>query len=510
MKALSELIARHGGACTPGLEGQGPLVSGVQLDSRDVQPGDLFAALPGSAADGSRFVAQALQRGAVAVLSPRTLAASDRSVPNWVHQSARRVVGLSAADVLGNPSSRMFVVAVTGTNGKTTTAHLTGQLLEHVGRRPAVLGTVGNRLADGVWFQASHTTADAPALQSLLARHLELSGDSVALELSSHALDQERHAGLEVDVAQFTNLSQDHLDYHGDMQRYAAAKQRLFAGLKRGAHAVVNQDDPARAAMADAARSAGARVHTYSTRARADLWASEIESDPHGTRFWIQGMGILRTKVRLPLWGDFNVSNSLAALAGVLLSDASPVHALEGLASVSPAAGRLERVDDHGRGLTLLVDYAHSEDALRKVLTTLRAHLAPVARKPRGRLLCVFGCGGDRDRGKRPLMGAAVSQLADVAIVTSDNPRSEAPEEIAAAIVAGMHSGAQRAERAECIVELDRRAAIARALELAAPGDIVLVAGKGHETTQTIGVHTHPFDDRTVLAQLASERAARK
>ncbi|MEO6710474.1 MAG: UDP-N-acetylmuramoyl-L-alanyl-D-glutamate--2,6-diaminopimelate ligase, partial [Planctomycetota bacterium] len=465
MMALRELMAKHGGTCQPALDGSGPRIGRVQLDSRSVLPGDLFAALPGRVCDGSRFVAQAVQRGAVAVLSPSSL--SGAGVTNWVHSAARRVAGESAAQLCGDPSRSMFVVAVTGTNGKTTTAHLTGQLLAHLGRRPAVLGTAGNRLADGVWTSASHTSVDAPALQALLARHRELSGDSVALELSSHALDQERHAGLKIDVAQFTNLTQDHLDYHGDMQRYAAAKQLLFSGLCAKAHAVINQDDPAGALMAGAARSAGARVHMYSTRSRADLWASDVESDPQGTRFWIQGMGILRTRVRLPLWGEFNVANALAALAAVLLSDASPIQALGGLASVSPAAGRLDRVDDGGLGVCLLVDYAHTEDALRKVLSTLRSHLAGSAGASDGRLLCVFGCGGDRDPGKRAPMGAAVAELADLAIVTSDNPRGEDPSEIARAIVAGMGS------HAKPLVELDRKAAIARALELAKPGDIV-------------------------------------
>ncbi len=504
MMALGELVAQHGGTCVPALVGRGPLVRSVQLDSRAVSPGDLFAALPGRAADGGRFVAQALERGAVAVLSPQSLAHEAGRVPNWIHHSARRVVGETAAELCGHPSRAMFVVAVTGTNGKTTTAHLTAQLLAHVGRRPAVLGTAGNRLADGVLLAASHTTPDAPALQALLARHRELSGDCVALELSSHALDQERHAGLEIDVAQFTNLTQDHLDYHGDMARYAAAKQMLFSGLGRGSHAVINADDAAGESLAKSARSAGACVHTYSMRSRADLWVSDVESDSQGTRFWIQGMGILRTKVRLPLWGHFNVANSLAALAAVLLSDASPIHALDGLASVSSAAGRLERVDQPALGLTLLVDYAHSEDALRKVLATLRSHLPSASGAKSGRLLCVFGCGGDRDRTKRPLMGAAVDELADLCVVTSDNPRSEDPRAIVDEILSGMRQDARH------FVELDRRAAIARALELAQPGDIVLVAGKGHETTQTIANVAHPFDDRAVLSQLAAELALRK
>ncbi len=507
MMALAELVARHGGTCQPALCGSGPSVRGIQLDSRAVTPGDLFAALPGRVSDGGRFVAQALERGAVAVLSQSSLA-TERSaegapaaVPNWIHPRARRIVGEACAEIHGHPSRHMFVIAVTGTNGKTTTAHLTAQLLAHVGRRPAFLGTAGNRLADGHLLGATHTTPDAPSLQALLARHLELSGDSVALELSSHALDQERHAGLEIDVAQFTNLTQDHLDYHGDMASYGAAKQVLFQSLSAGAHAVINADDAAGLAMAKCARASGASVHTYSMRSRADLWVEGVESDSQGTRFWIQGMGILRTKVRLPLWGHYNVANALAALAAVLLSGASPLHVLEGLASVSPAPGRLERVDAGALGLTLLVDYAHSEDALRKVLATLRSHLP---QRSGARLLCVFGCGGDRDRAKRPLMGAAVAELADVAILTSDNPRGEDPGAIVAEILAGMSAGSER------VVELDRRRAIARALELAREGDIVLVAGKGHETTQTIAGVAHPFDDRAVLAELARERALKK
>jgi UDP-N-acetylmuramoyl-L-alanyl-D-glutamate--2,6-diaminopimelate ligase len=503
MMALGELIRLYGGECTPALSERGPMISGVRLDSRAVLPGDLFAALPGQALDGARFVSQAHERGAVAVLSPVGLQSC--ALPNWIHAQARRVAGEAAADLLGQPSRSLFVSAVTGTNGKTTTAHLIGQLLEHSRRRPAILGTAGNRLADGVWSAATHTTPDAPALQALLLAHLEMGGDSVALELSSHALDQERHAGLDVDVAVFTNLTQDHLDYHGDMQRYAAAKLRLFSSLRAGAHAVINAEDPAGEQFARAARDAGAHVHTYSTGSRADLWASELEADSQGTRFWIQGMGILRTKVRLPLWGRFNVSNALAALAAVLLSDASPLHALEGLASVSSAAGRLQRVDDSGLGLVLLVDYAHTEDALRKVLAALRAHTQSGGAAANGRLLCVFGCGGDRDAKKRAPMGAAVDELADIAVLTSDNPRSEDPQAIIEAVIAGMS-----ARRAQLHIEADRRAAIELALGLARPGDIVLVAGKGHESTQTIGKTALPFDDRKVTAQLAAQLSGRK
>jgi UDP-N-acetylmuramoyl-L-alanyl-D-glutamate--2,6-diaminopimelate ligase len=506
--SLAELVQTLGGELEPRTAARSVKVQGVQLDSRRVGTGDLFAALPGRAADGARFTAHALARGAAAVLSPVPLEFEDEMgsrvprAPNWVHPDARRVAGEAAAIVLGRPSRGMFVAAVTGTNGKTTTAHLTAQLLAHTGRHPAVLGTAGNRLADGVHLPASHTTPDAPSLQRLLARHRELGGDSVALELSSHALDQERHAGLEIQVAQFTNLTQDHLDYHVDMERYAAAKERLFESLAPGAFAVLRADDPASARMAAAAKRCGASVHTYSTRLRADLAASHLESGADGTHFEIQGMGIQRTRVRLPLCGRFNVENALAALAAVLLSGASPDQALEGLASANPAPGRLERVDSSGLGLAIFVDYAHSEDALRNVLSSLRESLFAASG---ARILCVFGCGGDRDQTKRPKMGAAVGELADVAIATSDNPRSEDPRAILDMVLAGM-----RGARAAVHVEPDRRAAIALALELAKPGDLVLIAGKGHETTQHIGDRVLEFDDRAVARELARERAQGK
>jgi UDP-N-acetylmuramoyl-L-alanyl-D-glutamate--2,6-diaminopimelate ligase len=497
MLALSELVSAIGGACAGSASDRAPRtwIRDVQLDSRSVGAGDLFAALPGRAADGARYVADAVARGAAAILSPAPIeipAPRELEVPNWVHARARRAAGESAARLHGHPSRELFVAAVTGTNGKTTTAHLIGQLLAHAGRKPAVLGTAGNRLAGGVEVPATHTTPDAPSLQRLLARHLALGGDSVALELSSHALDQERHAGLEVDVAVFTNLTRDHLDYHGDMERYAAAKESLFAGLSSHAAAVLRAEDPASARMARAASASGARILTYSTGSRADLWANDLEGDRQGTCFSIQGMGISRTRVRISLSGRFNVENALAACAAVLLSGASPAEILAGLASVSPAPGRLERVDTLERGFALLVDYAHSEDALRNVLTTLRADLV----KGGARLICVFGCGGDRDAGKRAPMGAAVDELADVAVVTSDNPRTEDPRAVVESILSGM-----RAARAERFVELDRRRAIALAIELARPGDVVLLAGKGHETTQTVGARSLPFDDRLVAAQ---------
>ncbi len=474
-------------------------ISDVELDSRRVMHGALFAALPGAKSDGSAYVAEAVARGAVAILTPTPIASLAPHVAQWVHPEARRIAGLAAAMVHDDPSSALFVVGITGTNGKTTTAHLVGQLFERVGKRPAVLGTAGNRIAGRSFEPSTHTTPDAPSLQRLLAAHRRAGGDSVALELSSHALDQDRHAGLKVDVAVFTNLTRDHLDYHGDIERYAAAKERLFLSLASGATAVVNADDPYSERMAEAARSVGAKIIRTSTGSPADLGATEIASDRRGTQLLVHGMGISRTRVCLPLSGRFNVDNALAATAAVLLSGASPSHVVQGLATVSPAPGRLESIETGARDFRVFVDYAHTEDALRKVLASLRESLDSHPRKrdkKPGRLICVFGCGGDRDSGKRAPMGRVVNELADVAVVTSDNPRNEDPAAIIDAVLSGMQPA-----RAKTLIEVDRRVAIERAIETAEAGDVVLIAGKGHETTQTVGRSVLPFDDRRVAAE---------
>ncbi|MFN0242385.1 MAG: UDP-N-acetylmuramoyl-L-alanyl-D-glutamate--2,6-diaminopimelate ligase [Planctomycetota bacterium] len=488
-----------GGSCSPA-RGDGPKITGVHLDSRLAGAGDLFAALPGTRDDGARFARDAAERGASAVLTPRALdlPSTGVSVPaQWVHPDARRVAGVAAMRVYGEPARDMFVVGITGTNGKTTTAHLTGQLLRRAGRRPAVLGTAGNRLADDVLRPTGHTTPDAPQLQRLLRDHRELGGDCVAMETSSHALDQQRTAGLAFDVGVFTNLTRDHLDYHHDLEGYAAAKEQLFANLRPGGSAVLNADDPTSDRFAKFAERHGARVFKYSARLRGDLCASQLSTDLSGSRFVLSGMGISRTKVAIPLIGRFNVENALAAAAAALLSGASPSSVLEGLASASSAPGRLEAVDMGDVPFRVLVDYAHTEAALENVCRVLRQSLSH-AKTRRGRLIVVFGCGGDRDTGKRAPMGRAVNEFADIAIVTSDNPRSEDPAAIAAAIEAGMQP--QQAER---VVELDRRRAIQIAIERAAPGDVVLIAGKGHETTQTIGSAVLAFDDREVAAEVS-------
>lgn len=507
---LADLVSELGGSLarrdgsSQRAEPAAPRIAGVQLDSRRVAGGDLFCALAGSREDGARFAADAARRGAVAVLAERELDVP-AGVALWIHPEARRVAGRAAARALGEPARGMFVAGVTGTNGKTTTAHLVGHLLATAGRRPAVLGTAGNRLADGALAPSTHTTPDAPELQALIARHKRLGGDAIAMEVSSHALDQDRTAGLDFDVAIFTNLTRDHLDYHGDLESYARAKQRLFESLRAGATAVVNADEPASERMSAAARSRNAEVVTYSARLRGDLCASQLRSSLRGTHLILHGMGISRTRLWLPLAGRFNVENALAAAACALVSGASSSSILEGLANAPSAPGRLEVVPTNGRGFTVLVDYAHSEDALLNVCRTLRHSLsdrgedepALAAGANPGRLIVVFGAGGDRDKGKRAPMGRVVNEHADVAIVTSDNPRGEDPARIAADVVLGMEPA-----RARRVVELDRRRAIELACSEARAGDVVLIAGKGHETTQTVGSTVHPFDDRAVAREV--------
>ena len=510
---LSALQQAFGGRLVGDVD---PMITGVQLDSRQTGPGTLFAALPGTQSDGIRFAADAVARGAVALLMPHEQSHGNASagasslqggaqvqaraqaprVTRWVHPDARHVLGRVASLLHGEPSAELLVAAITGTNGKTTTAHLLGQLLDGAGLAPAVLGTAGHRLAGTGLIPSRHTTPDAPELQALLGRHLLAGGQTVAVEISSHALMQARHAGLRVRVALFTNLSSEHLDYHGDMRAYALAKARLFTSLDARSTAVLHLDDPATPIMAEAASKAGAKVLYYSARQPADLCASRLKTDPQGTQFDIEGMGICSTNLLLPLQGQFNVENALGAALAARLMGASPSRILEGLATTSSAPGRLEPVPN-SRGIDVLVDYAHSPDALERVLGELRSRLQDAPGPRTGRLFCVFGCGGDRDPSKRAMMGASAARLADVVIVTNDNPRGEEPSAIAEQVLDGARHG-----NARVCLELDRRQAISMALEQARPGDVVLLAGKGHESGQQMADSLLPFDDRLVAAEV--------
>ncbi|MCZ6598030.1 MAG: UDP-N-acetylmuramoyl-L-alanyl-D-glutamate--2,6-diaminopimelate ligase [Planctomycetota bacterium] len=500
MIRLSELVRTLGGRCQPEARAIDREIRDVHIDSRRVDKNALFAALPGRLFDGARFVPDALERGATAVLSPQLIDPAPGPMAewsNWVHPEARRVAGEAAALAHGRPSDAMTVIGVTGTNGKSTTVHLVAQLFERCDRRPGLVGTVGYRLWGAEPEEATHTTPDATELQRLCARNRENGGDALVLEVSSHALDQERIAGLELDVAVFTNLSRDHLDYHGSMPAYAAAKERIFSHVKAGGTAAIRAGDPYGERMIKAALERKLHVVTFGHGSRCDLFASRVSAGRWGTDLYIEGMGIPRTGLTLPLVGRFNVENALAAAAAVLLTEASPSRVLEGLAAVSPPPGRLQRVDTGERGFDVFVDYAHTPEALERALGALReAFAAPTATGGAGRVLCVFGCGGERDPGKRAPMGRVASRLADVAVVTSDNPRSEDPDAIIAAILEGTKTGA-----AEVVAVTDRRAAIRRALELAREGDVVLIAGKGHERWQQLLGREVPFDDTKVAAE---------
>jgi UDP-N-acetylmuramoyl-L-alanyl-D-glutamate--2,6-diaminopimelate ligase len=470
--------------------GGDPEVVSVTGDSRAAGPGVLFVAVPGTRADGHDFVADAARRGAAAILAERSVPSG--SVPLLLAPSSRRALALAAANLAGRPGDLLKLAAVTGTNGKTTVAYLVEACLREAGIPAGVLGTITHRWP-GVARSATHTTPDATVIQALLAEMRAAGARAAVMEVSSHALDQERVAGLRFAAAAFTNLTRDHLDYHGDMERYFAAKRRLFAEhLAPGGTAVVNARDPFGARLA-AELGPGRRVWRYGVRAEDELRAQDAT-------FGLAGISAALTTpagalaLRSPLVGAHNLENLLCA-AGLALALGVDLAAVGRALAASPGApGRLERVDGHG--IAVFVDYAHTDDALVRALQALRAA------GPR-RLVCLFGCGGDRDPGKRPLMGRAAA-AADLAIVTSDNPRTEDPGAIIAAIVPGLETAgrarlsaaAARDGASGFAVEPDRRAAIALAIGCARAGDAVLVAGKGHEDYQLVGSEKRPFSDR--------------
>ena len=493
MVMLSKLVEQLGGE----LRGTADVaIRDVHVNSRLAQPGTLFVALPGLRVNGAEFALDALQRGAVAVLAPTEIQGLPPEAALWSHAQARSVAGHAAALVYDNPGSSQVVIGVTGTNGKSTVVHLLGSLLRAAGRRPGLIGTVEVALWNAEPTAATHTTPDATELQRLAKRNLELGGDCLVLEVSSHALDQERLAGLSLDLALFTNLSNDHLDYHSDMDSYAEAKEGIFALLKPGGGAVINVDNEYAERMQRAAERSTSRVVTYGVGSRADLFATLTEADPRGTHLFLSGMGILRTGYFISLVGRHNVENALAAIAAVLLLEASPPQLAAGLASITAPKGRLEQISTGERGFQVFVDYAHTPDALERVLVALREIMPKAGPSGPARLLCVFGCGGDRDREKRAPMGEVVGRLADLAILTNDNPRDEDPMQIIAAIQAGMQDAS-----AEVWVEADRRKAIRKALAGALPGDVVLIAGKGHETWQLSRGIKLPFEDQQVALE---------
>jgi UDP-N-acetylmuramoyl-L-alanyl-D-glutamate--2,6-diaminopimelate ligase len=466
-------------------------VEAVVSDSRASRPGSLFACVPGSTTDGHAHAPAAVANGAVALLVERVL---PLDVVQVRVDSVRRVVGPLAARVLGEPSRSLRVLGVTGTNGKTTTAYLLDAIARAGGDTTGLIGTIETRVGQVV-SPPEHTTPEAADLQLLFARMREVGARTVAMEVSSHALDQYRVDGTRFAATCFTNLSQDHLDYHGSMDDYFEAKARLFTDAFTD-RAAINVDDRYGALLAERARNAGVQVVTYST-AHGDVHATDVARNRNGSRFEVRWPDGERAAVTTTLVGPFNVENAIGAATTARLAGFSVDAIVDGLARTTVVPGRMERVGS-GQPFTVLVDYAHTPDALERVLSAARSLTEPGAR-----VVLVYGCGGDRDRGKRPLMGTVASRGADVAILTSDNPRSEAPEAIVEDVLGGV------APSSRPIVELDRRAAIHAAVREARTGDVVVIAGKGHESGQTIGAQTRPFDDRVVAREELEALACR-
>ena len=476
-------------------------VSGVAYDSRTVKPGDLFVAVAGLRQDGRRYIEDALARGAAAVVLEAPDLLEGRMTGRVLVPCSREALARLADAYFGHPSGALTVIGITGTNGKTTTSYLVDALLSARGQRTGLIGTVQYRVGAEV-IPAGQTTPEAVELQSLLRRMVNAGVTAVAMEVSSHALTLSRVDGIDFDIAVFTNLTQDHLDFHATMDAYREAKRRLFAllaaGPKPGRSAVVNADDPAGVSMV-----AGLPLPTitYGIRGRADVGPSRCTSGAEGIRMSVRTpAGHL--DIASPLVGEHNVMNLLAAVGVGVALGIAPEAIGRALGSVASIPGRFERVEA-GQPFLVIVDYAHTPDALERTLET-----AQKLRGPGGRLAVVFGCGGDRDRGKRPLMGAIASRLADRVWITSDNPRSERPEAIIADIVAGIpadRSGDPSLDRHETIP--DRKAAIRSALAWAHAGDVVVIAGKGHETYQVVGSEVLPFDDRTHARAALAGRA---
>ncbi len=487
--ALADWLSRPGADAAPtvGVTRHGDLdvaVTGISLSTARVRPGDLYAALPGTRAHGADHAARALAAGAVAVLTdPAGLDRLPSGTPAIVVPEPRRVLGRLAAHVYGDPAADLRVIGVTGTQGKTTTTRVLEQGLTASGVTSAVIGTVGTRIA-GEDVRTQLTTPEAPDLHGLFAVMRERGVDTCAMEVSSHALVLGRVDGVVFDVATFLNLGRDHLDFHADLDDYFAAKASLFTP-QRAARGLTNVDDEFGRRLLDVAT---VPMSTYSSRgADADWRAVDVDLTAAGATFTVVGPGVeLAASVGIP--GEFNVSNALAAIASAALAGLDPRVVADGITRVGGVPGRLEQVAA-GQDHTLVVDYAHKPDALEAVLATLR----PLTD---GQVVVVVGAGGDRDTTKRPVMGEIAARLADVVIVTDDNPRTEDPAAIRAAVLAGTRGGS-----AEVLEVGDRRLAIREAVRRARPGDVVLVAGKGHESGQEVDGVVHPFDDRRVAAE---------
>jgi UDP-N-acetylmuramoyl-L-alanyl-D-glutamate--2,6-diaminopimelate ligase len=485
-------------------------VAGVEYDSRRVRAGAAFVAMRGGTTDGNRYIDSAIAQGATAIVtdSQEAYARLRREHPAIaaVHVShGRRALAELSAAVMGHPERRLAVSAVTGTNGKTTTAYLLEQMLRSVGRKCVLLGTIETRIGDEVRV-SPHTTPEASDLLKIFADGVQAGVTEAVMEISSHALEQERVWGIPVDVAIFTNLTQDHLDYHGTMENYAAAKAKLFAGVgaKPPRVAVINADDAYGESMTRTLGGGNSiafeinnpKLITYGIgNSEATHCAFNVRHSSTGTTFAFD-TPLDNLPIQSPLIGRVNVSNLLAAMCAALARGLTFDVVADSVKSLRPVPGRFQAVSSGDTGITVVVDYAHTDDALRNLIVLGRELVG----KRGGRVITLFGCGGDRDRTKRPRMGRAAAEGSDLVVLTSDNPRSEEPMAIIEEALAGV-----RETTTECIVEPDRAAAIAIAIRAARAGDIVLLAGKGHEKVQVLGDRTVPFDDVVVAENILKE-----
>jgi UDP-N-acetylmuramoyl-L-alanyl-D-glutamate--2,6-diaminopimelate ligase len=481
-------------------------ITGVQYDSRKIKPGDLFLAMRGESTDGNRYIDSAIKQGAIAVVSD-SASEKPRAGIGWaqVDHGRRALAGISA-NFFRNPAEKLKIVGVTGTNGKTTTTFVLDSLLQNLGApAPVLIGTIEYHVP-GKILPSPHTTPESLELNAMFAEATseELGGRRArhaVMEVSSHALEQGRVWGVPFEVAVFTNLTRDHLDFHGDMQKYSAAKQMLFEGVGTAPpkFAVINIDDDFGRKLADFSRKKDSSVITYGVNQAADLKADSIQLTPHGTTFMLKARDGEHT-INSPLIGKVNVYNLLAAV-GAEQALGFPMQRITKAAESSKGVpGRFEKVSIGAeQPFTVVVDYAHTDDALRNLTVAAREFVAG-----KGRVITLFGCGGDRDRAKRPLMGQAAGEGSDFVVLTSDNPRSEDPAAIMQDAMNGLkQTGTHHA------VEADRRRAIAIAIEAAKPGDIVLIAGKGHEKTQTTRDGVFPFDDVAEARKALEHRFAK-
>lgn len=471
-------------------------ITGLSANSKVIAPGYLFVAKKGAADDGNKYIPEALQAGAAAILTD--IYNPFVKVTQIIHSSTREVEARLAAQFYQHPSEQLYVVGVTGTNGKTTSSFLYKHILDAIHKPCGLIGTIDWIVKDH-HYKATHTTPDVITCQRLLREMVSQGCEAVSMEVASHALDQNRVGCIDFDVAVFTNLTQDHLDYHKTMQDYGHAKARLFTSLKKGHKksgfperiAIVNGDDPAHTLMV---HSCSVPVMTYGLTEAADVQARNMAFYPDKTTFDVFYQGEIRP-FSWGMRGKYNVYNGLGAIAMGLSRGMTLKDVLEILSRFKTVRGRLEAVENPF-GLNVFVDYAHTDDALHNVLTTLKEA------KRGGRLLLVFGCGGNRDPGKRPKMGRVAAELADQVFVTSDNPRDEKPEDIISQILSGIP------DKSSVHVEVDRREAIAAAVKEAGPEDMVLIAGKGHETYQIFSHKTIEFDDVQVAKECMYERFA--